>query len=79
MKNNRTIKNLLPELPMATGVNTLLCEPKTNRQKEIELTIGRDASPVLKLNPPVFADVTESTRNRQPKFNRLIASVRRVL
>lgn len=47
--------------------------------QEIAKTIGRDPSPYLTLNPPFFKDVSNAVRAKAPKFNRLIANVRRVL
>ncbi len=51
---------------------------KTSPQ-EIAKTIGRDPSPHLTLNPPFFKDVSNAVRAKTPKFNRLLANVRRVL
>lgn len=74
---NRTLTNLLPELPMATGENTF----KNNIQPanwQITETIGRDAKQVTQLTPPVFEDATAQTRAKQRRVNKLILSLIKV-
>jgi hypothetical protein len=49
------------------------------KQNTFKTTPPPKVTGVLKLNPPVFEDAVQATRDKQPKvrFNRLFADVRR--